>query len=321
MLNALVSCLLIVFCSQVGGSAECSLPPTQRLTRSLLSGSGASYSGASESAGGSCGPSRYSRPYVLCSATDAASAAIDFSKGSVDDGVVDSPPSRGPVRTPICSPSPLKQATSTAVRSRSHSPNPRSKSTPHRKLYRGSADEYAIPRLEDGVALLTRPPIHEDVPSAASSGDRKRRAPLRNPTQAQFPRIEDNPHSPMSPQTGGSSGSGGPVSRRPILRGDCRLPDSRSTGTLYPNLRCVSRVKAPRPTTSLSNNTETPPRAFRHQSEDNCALKMGTPGPMPTQRGYPMPSRREDILRGMAKVKALEAAMKDSQLGHVFRAR
>ena len=32
----------------------------------------------------------------MFSATDAASAAIDFSKTDVNDGVVDSPPSRGP---------------------------------------------------------------------------------------------------------------------------------------------------------------------------------------------------------------------------------
>ena len=34
-----------------------------------------------------------SKPYVLFSATDAASASIDFFESNVDDGVVDSPPS------------------------------------------------------------------------------------------------------------------------------------------------------------------------------------------------------------------------------------
>ena len=42
------------------------------------------------------------------SATDAASAAIDYSKGNIDDGVVDSPSNRGPERTPLYSPLPLK---------------------------------------------------------------------------------------------------------------------------------------------------------------------------------------------------------------------
>ena len=40
-------------------------------------------------------------------ATDAASAAIDFSKTDVNDGVVDSPPSRGPWRSPVLSAFPL----------------------------------------------------------------------------------------------------------------------------------------------------------------------------------------------------------------------
>jgi hypothetical protein len=40
-------------------------------------------------------------------AFDAVSAAIDFAEGNVDDGMVDSPPSQGPVVIPILSPSPL----------------------------------------------------------------------------------------------------------------------------------------------------------------------------------------------------------------------
>ena len=299
-------CFVIVFASQVGNSAECSLPLAQPLTRSLLSGSDASFPLESESAGGSCGPSRFSRPYVLCSATDAASAAIDFSKGSVEDGVVDSPPSRAFMKTPVCSPSPLKQGTSMAVRGRSHSPNQRMESTPHRKLYEGNGDDYVIPCVNDNGSSRAQKPIHGDSPSAIPSEDCKRRAPLPHRIPTQFPRIEDNSHSHSPPET---AGSGGPLSRRPICRDDRRLADSRSTGMVYPNRRSANRVKAPRPTTSLSN-AGTPPRAFRRQFEDNCALWMGSPGLLPTPSGYPMPSRREDILRGMAKLKALEAAKK-----------
>ena len=49
-----------------------------------------------------------SKSYMLCSAADAASAAIDYLKGNIEERVVNSPPSRGPVKTPICSLSPLK---------------------------------------------------------------------------------------------------------------------------------------------------------------------------------------------------------------------
>ena len=40
-----------------------------------------------------CGHSQYSKPYVLFSAIDVASAAIDFSKSNVDNEVIDSLPS------------------------------------------------------------------------------------------------------------------------------------------------------------------------------------------------------------------------------------
>ena len=149
-------------------------PAAQPLTRSLLSGSDASFPGASESAGGSCGPSRYSKPYVLCSATDAASAAIDFSKGSVDDGVVDSPPSRGSAKTPVCSPSPLKRSTSTPVRDRSHSPTPRTESTPQRKLYGDCGDDAVIPRVEDGGASPVRSSAPGEAHPAPKSDTRAR---------------------------------------------------------------------------------------------------------------------------------------------------
>jgi hypothetical protein len=38
----------------------------------------------------------------MYSATDAASAAIDFAKGNVEDGIVNSPPSRDATRLPVC---------------------------------------------------------------------------------------------------------------------------------------------------------------------------------------------------------------------------
>jgi len=70
------------------------------MTRNLLLGSEAPLSRFSASASGSGMPSSYSRPFFVGSATDMASTAIEFSKGNVEDGVVDRSPSRGLVRTP-----------------------------------------------------------------------------------------------------------------------------------------------------------------------------------------------------------------------------
>ena len=88
-----------------------------------------------------CGQSEYSKPYVLFSAIDAASAAIDFSKSNVDDGIVDSPPSRGLRRSPIVSPSLLQGSLCRPRSDHSASPAPRSSNTPHRQLYKYCTDE------------------------------------------------------------------------------------------------------------------------------------------------------------------------------------
>ena len=59
----------------------------------LESGHESLLSGWSKSKDGGFGLSQYSKPYVLFSVIDAASAAIDYSRRNLDDGVVDSPPS------------------------------------------------------------------------------------------------------------------------------------------------------------------------------------------------------------------------------------
>ena len=66
----------------------------------------------------------FSKLYVMFSTTIAASTAIDYSKENVEDGVVDSPPSRGPVLAPIFSPSRLKQSQFALICSRPASPGP-----------------------------------------------------------------------------------------------------------------------------------------------------------------------------------------------------
>jgi hypothetical protein len=68
-------------------------------------------------------------------ATDAASAAVDFAKGNVEDGVVNSPTSRDAARLPICSPSPFRGYGSTPTRQRSCSLTKGTIRTPQRQLY------------------------------------------------------------------------------------------------------------------------------------------------------------------------------------------
>ena len=98
-------------------------------------------SGRSKSTWAGCGQSQYSKPYILFSATDAASAAIDFSKSNVNDGVVDNLPSRGLRRSLIVSPSPLQGSLCRPRSDRSYSPTPRSSNTPHQQLYKHCVDE------------------------------------------------------------------------------------------------------------------------------------------------------------------------------------
>ena len=98
-------------------------------------------SSRSKSTGADCGQSQYSKPYVLFSAIDVASASIEFSKSNVDNGIVYSPPSQGLRRSPIVLPSPLQGSLYRPHSDRSSSPTPTSSNTPHRQLYKHCADE------------------------------------------------------------------------------------------------------------------------------------------------------------------------------------
>jgi hypothetical protein len=82
-----------------------------------------------------CLSSQFSKPYLMYSATDAASASVNFAKGNVEDGVVNSPPSRDVARLPVCPPSPLQGYGSTPTRQRSYSPTKGTLRTPQRQLY------------------------------------------------------------------------------------------------------------------------------------------------------------------------------------------
>ena len=138
-------------------------------------------SGRSKSTRAGCGQSQYSKPYVLFSATDVASAAIDFSKSNVDDGVVDSPPSRGLRRSPIVSPSPLRGSLCRPRSDRSSSPTPRSSNTPHRQLYKQCVDEApldAAVSVQVGCAIAAVPVQVDNM--------------IRTFLVHDYPRLEDN---------------------------------------------------------------------------------------------------------------------------------
>ena len=122
-----------------------------------------------------------SKPYVLFSTTDAASAAIDFSKSNVDDGVVDSPPSRGLRRSPIVSPSPVRGSLCRPRSNRSSSPTPRSSNTPHRQLYKQCADEAPLDAAVPVQVGCTTAVVPVQVDSMI------RTFPVRD-----YPRLKDN---------------------------------------------------------------------------------------------------------------------------------
>ena len=112
----------------------------------------------SESRGASCDTVPLSKPYMFRSATDAALAAIDYSKGNIDDGVVDSPPSRGPERTPLYSPSPLKRVSSS--HRRSLSPTPQTDGATSRKLELSLEGDIEHPQVDD---VILSPPLRPAV--------------------------------------------------------------------------------------------------------------------------------------------------------------
>lgn len=155
-----VTCLMwYILFSQVNGSPACSSPRsfTHQSRDSSLFGK------CTVSEDSSFGEEiQCSKGLFLCSAADAAST-MDYSKSvDLNEGVVDSPPSRGALPTSTKSPSPLRTQTWTpGGRDRSTSPprrNPKACQIPQRKLYGPSVVE----GLVGWQALLPRPPLSID---------------------------------------------------------------------------------------------------------------------------------------------------------------
>jgi hypothetical protein len=80
-------------------------------------------------------PSQFSKLYLMYSATDAASVAVDFAKGNMEDGIVNNPPIWDAARLPVCSPSPLRGYGSTPTQQCFYLPTKGTIRTPQRQLY------------------------------------------------------------------------------------------------------------------------------------------------------------------------------------------
>jgi hypothetical protein len=117
---------------------------------------------------GDCVLSQFSKPYLMYSATDAASMALDFSKRNVEDGTIDSPPSRSAGRTPVCSPSPFRDYRSTPIRQRSRSPTHHNVRTPQRQLYCKASLNKDEAKEKDHVHYNVNIPVERGLVSPAS---------------------------------------------------------------------------------------------------------------------------------------------------------
>lgn len=212
-------------------------------------------------------------PYLLRSAADAASAAIDYSKGDIEDGVVDSPPSRGFVETPACSPSPLKRASPTA--DNCFSPTRRNGEGTSRKL-----DLISLESLEHHppVAAVTQSPVLWDVNDGFA---------------------EACPKSLFQ--------------HRICIQPGPRLDLAKSSGTVVANtLNLNAAISRGPPCGSQSLSTggpsDTTTRIRRSKRKVNQGEQFSASEACSWGIGLHHRSRRDDILRGLAKLKAQEAA-------------
>jgi hypothetical protein len=104
----------------------------------------------------------------MYSATNATSTTLDFSKGNVEDEVVDSPPSRSVGRTPVCSPFPLHDYRLTPIRQRSRSPTHHNIRTPQRQLYGRASLDRDEAKEKDHVYYSIQIPVEHGLVSPAS---------------------------------------------------------------------------------------------------------------------------------------------------------
>ena len=253
---------------------------------------------------------------------DAASAAIDFLKGNVEEDVVDSPPSHGAPRTPICSPSPLKRIASTLGRKHFQSPTQRTEFTPNRKLYTDEFVEATDLHGEDGIPLLPIVQNHlqrsGNLNGISIREGRKRKAKIGAYTHYNVGRSLCPLPSRSLPSKSMLEKSAPIVvllNRQKSLGDYWGSDDSPSIGIAIPYINTSSRPPIEHPLwgcRSLSMDGLSRSECKRYREEASQLLKLGMYGPIFSASECSRPSRREDILRGYAKVKALEAANSSS---------
>ena len=210
-----------------------------------------------------CLPSQFSKPYLMYSIIDVASAAIVFEKGSLEDGVVNSLPSQDADRLLVCSPSPLWGYGSTPIRQRSYSLIKRTLRTPQRQLY---------------------------CKAALCSTDKVNGVSVGSPLKSRAL------HSHISRR------------RSHIEKGGCLVHTQSLSWQPSPTVSSGSLV-------SMGQNAH----AIRHQSYPEPSLyplswQSREQEQVSTRTSWPMPySCRDEIMRGMAKLKAQEMGSIESK--------
>lgn len=310
-----VTILVNKICFQVQSRHRSLVPSMTDGTCSVRTACDTSVPTLSCSSEGGFSPASYSKPYIMFSAADAASAAIDFCRDGVDDGVVDSPPSRGPGRTPACSPSPLRHVTSTPLRDRSCSPTPKTHGTPHRRLYscdvvRGALGPTMVaPSAAVGEYARVEGNLRDSAAAVTALVDGRSASVV----ERQYPRLEDNLRLPSVPDSQAVACSRGRASRPRSASRTCASTPSHSQRPGYTDTPYARERKNRKPPTGCTRSlSSTHVSQLNGLNRETPEVTKGVSIYPPVGLTYSIPtySRREDIMRGMAKLRAQEAAAK-----------
>ena len=247
---------------------------------------------------------------MLCSAVDAASATIDYSKGNIEDRVVDSPPSRGPVNTPICSPSPLKWASSS--RGHSFSSTHWTEAITSRKLDLPELEAGNYPLGEDKITS-SKPLDTEDVTVRKSTSLHShdvRNALLEPGGAFALARLKGKRNPSLKSRGGRRTLSADMLFRQRILREHRRSVVSKHahTGLLYVDNINASLPRPPPPGSRSLSASEVPQSIRKSKCKDSGLKSLSIHTEVDGGSRRHCHSQREDILRGVAKLKAMEAA-------------
>ena len=245
--------------------------------------------------------------FLRC-ATNAASAAIDYSKGNEDDGVVDSPPSRV-VKTPLCSPSPLKRESWIGVGC--FSPSPQTEAGTSRKLDLTPTVGAQL-NFEGCSRTLGNPSSAVVDCIEVSDSPTSKRPASKTSVAPEFPRVDDNQPRPTFPtKTRRLLPAGDSIHTQRFIRNSRRVQASKSTAS---NTPCTNTVHTllPKPSRgSKSHSTSEAAlrvRKVKPKAPSRSVEVIGVQNSASTQQYY---SRREDIYRGLAKLRALQEKQKN----------